>query len=153
MRPIAYAAVLALLALAGGCAPQRAAPVDDRRPVATAQPRLPVLQPTPVPGAAPSGAYIVKRGDTLYSIALEHGDYVPEPDNEADFSGRVLLRMPAGLHAALSRHAEQEGSSLNQLLVALLAGAIGWGAKRKPRSGKARLKTARRKSGRARVAT
>jgi len=75
MRLIAITAVLGVILLAAGCAPQRAAPVDDRRPSPTAQPRLPVLQPTPVPGAAP-GTYVVKRGDTLYSIALEHGaDY------------------------------------------------------------------------------
>jgi lipoprotein NlpD len=51
---------------------QRPAPVDDRRAAPAAQPRLQVLQP------APTGprSYIVKRGDTLYSIALEQGvDY------------------------------------------------------------------------------
>ncbi|MEO8145180.1 MAG: peptidoglycan DD-metalloendopeptidase family protein [Betaproteobacteria bacterium] len=89
MQPITLIAALGAVLLAG-CASRSPAPVDDRRPAAVAQPRLPVLQPTPVPGAtsptsptsptsaaagAP-GAYIVRRGDTLYSIALEHGvDY------------------------------------------------------------------------------
>ncbi|MEK6246143.1 MAG: peptidoglycan DD-metalloendopeptidase family protein [Pseudomonadota bacterium] len=87
MRTIALAAlsvrcaVLGAALLAAGCATRSPAPVDDRRPVPTAQPGLPVLQPTPVPGATPPAAaapsmYIVKRSDTLYSIALEHGvDY------------------------------------------------------------------------------
>ena len=75
------ALLLASLAVAGlmaGCATQRnPAPVVDRSPSALAQPRLPVPQQTPVPGApavsSPSGFYQVKRGDTLYSIALDHG--------------------------------------------------------------------------------
>jgi lipoprotein NlpD len=75
MRPFALAAISAAALLVAGCAAQRPAPVDDRRATPSAQPRLPVLQPTPVPGTGPA-TYIVKRGDTLYSIALEHGiDY------------------------------------------------------------------------------
>jgi lipoprotein NlpD len=64
--------------LAAGCATRAPAPVDDRRPAPAPQSRPPVLQQAPVPGAGAPGAarpgtYIVKRGDTLYSIALEHG--------------------------------------------------------------------------------
>lgn len=76
MMRIACAVLVVLLA---GCASRTPAPVDDRRPAPTAQPRPPVLQQTPTPGAAPAAAqarpgyYIVKRGDTLYSISLEHG--------------------------------------------------------------------------------
>jgi lipoprotein NlpD len=66
--------------LMAGCASHAPAPVDDRRPAPASQPKPPVAQGTPVPGAATQGArpgyYVVKRGDTLYSIALEHGaDY------------------------------------------------------------------------------
>ncbi len=80
MRPIVVMAVCGVVLLAQGCASRTSAPVDDRRPAPGAQPRLPVLQPVPPAGAAPARAasrsYIVKRGDTLYSIALEHGaDY------------------------------------------------------------------------------
>lgn len=69
------AAVAALLA---GCASTRSpAPVDDRRPApAAAKPAA--AKPSPPPAAAPAaaGTYVVKRGDTLYSIALEQGmDY------------------------------------------------------------------------------
>ena len=63
--------------LVAGCAAQKPAPVDDRR----APPQAAVLQPV-TPGAtvqvapATPSYYTVKRGDTLYSIALEHGvDY------------------------------------------------------------------------------
>ena len=55
------------------------APVEDRRSVATPQdvvaapvvPNAKVLPPKPVEQAR--GTYIVKRGDTLYKIALDHG--------------------------------------------------------------------------------
>ena len=60
---------LALLALMAGCTTRSPAPVDDRRPQAQGKP--PAVKP-----AAPAlraGSYTVKRGDTLYSIALEHG--------------------------------------------------------------------------------
>ena len=78
MRAIALFLVAALVA---GCAPRRvAAPVEDRRPPPRAAavpsqkpPAVPAGQQTP---SVPDGYYAVKRGDTLYSIALEHGaDY------------------------------------------------------------------------------
>jgi lipoprotein NlpD len=52
----------------GGCASTKPAPVTDRTGAA---PKPPVA-----PREAPSGTYTVKRGDTLYSIAANHGqDY------------------------------------------------------------------------------
>ena len=67
----------ALAALAAtGCANQPVgAPVVDRAPVAAPAPKAPVALLAPIPGAGP-GAYVVRPGDTLYSIALEQGvDY------------------------------------------------------------------------------
>ena len=69
--------LLALAAvLAGGCGSvSTQAPVDDRRPAAAAKPAPQAPTPAAAP-AAPAESYVVKRGDTLYSIALEHGaDY------------------------------------------------------------------------------
>src|SRR5712671_4635769 len=62
--------VLALLALAACATRQDSAPVVDRSK-ATPKPAAPAA------AAQPTGEfYVVKRGDTLYSIALEHGvDY------------------------------------------------------------------------------
>lgn len=87
--PKAYAMQLAVVMVAAlaGCASSAPAPVDDRRPIATREPKPPVAQQTPVPGSSPGvlpstsiparpGLHLVKRGETLYSIALEHGaDY------------------------------------------------------------------------------
>jgi lipoprotein NlpD len=76
--------VLGLAALASACAPTRGpAPVEDRRSARVAAPAA--KPPAPKVPAAPGGGapvatadafYTVRRGDTLYSIALEHGaDY------------------------------------------------------------------------------
>ena len=70
--------VVAAALVVGGCAATGPAPVEERGGrTAKAAPK-----PEPRPAAAapsavvPEGAYVVKKGDTLYSIALEHGaDY------------------------------------------------------------------------------
>jgi lipoprotein NlpD len=75
--------VLALAALAWGCSPARGpAPVEDRRATRVAAPAAkppPAAKAPATPGAPVASAdafYTVRRGDTLYSIALEHGaDY------------------------------------------------------------------------------
>ena len=89
MKAATAAAVLTAAFLAGCAGPRIAAPVFDRAPPspnqAGAPPRTATAPRTPaVPAAAapapvqpaPDGFYVVKRGDTLYSIALDHGaDY------------------------------------------------------------------------------
>jgi len=66
-----------MVLLAAACAPQRgAAPVEDRRPPPRAAAKPPAAAPAPAVPALPEGYYVVKKGDTLYGIALEHGaDY------------------------------------------------------------------------------
>ena len=71
------------------------------------------------------------------AVALEHGDAIPEPRVLGAYSGRFVVRIPAGLHQQLDRRARHEGTSLNQYVSTLLAGASGW-------SGEATAPTARR---------
>lgn len=80
MRVSAVTLLLAVGSLMGGCASQAPAPVIERSapvvvpavPVATADAPAPATDPKA--GAAPgAAAYTVKKGDTLYSIALENG--------------------------------------------------------------------------------
>ena len=57
----------------------------------------------------------------LESYHAMHGE-APEPGNAIPLSGRILLRLPKYLHRKLYYAAKEEGVSLNQYLVALLAG-------------------------------
>lgn len=41
-------------------------------------------------------------------------------------TGRVLVRMPPALQAQLADRAREQGVSINHLIVALLAGSIGF---------------------------
>ena len=78
--PVAARLAIAALAIAiVGCATRKPAPVEERqtgpsRPAPVAAP-APTPAPLPEPEAPPQ-LYTVKRGDTLYKIALDHGlDY------------------------------------------------------------------------------
>jgi len=66
-------AVLAATLAAAGCASRAPAPVQDRRPTPVTAAKPPVAQAAKPAATAPAGRYVVRRGDTLYSIALEHG--------------------------------------------------------------------------------
>jgi lipoprotein NlpD len=77
-KPAGALLAAAIVAVAAGCASrQGGAPVSERNPGRPAvSARAPAAQSTAVPAAMPQGFYQVKKGDTLYSIALEHGaDY------------------------------------------------------------------------------
>jgi predicted RNase H-like HicB family nuclease len=63
------------------------------------------------------------------AAALEQGQDIPAPMESADYSGRLVLRMPKGLHRRAALLAEREGASLNQFIVTSLAEAVGEKAK------------------------
>jgi lipoprotein NlpD len=77
--------LLVLIAAVAGCASRTRAPVEDRTSQPSRPPQPPIAStttppgatPAPAPGEAPPGlTYVVKRGDTLYQIALDTGlDY------------------------------------------------------------------------------
>jgi RNA polymerase sigma factor (sigma-70 family) len=48
------------------------------------------------------------------------------PSTKAEYSGRILVRMPQTLHDELAHAAEGERVSLNQFITNALAAAIGW---------------------------
>lgn len=60
---------------------------------------------------------------SLASLADEDNREFPAPSkvSEEAFSGRVTLRMPKGLHQKIAAVSEQEGVSLNQYIVTVLA--------------------------------
>jgi lipoprotein NlpD len=73
----AFLVVLGLAALVAGCMTRAPAPVVERAPFPPMRPP-PALPSEAAPARAPEAppTYTVKRGDTLYQIALDHGlDY------------------------------------------------------------------------------
>jgi len=67
--------------------------------------------------------------ETTAEIFAEKGRKMPEPMVvPEDYSGRVTLRVPKSLHASLSKRAEMEGVSLNQLMVSVLSAYRGFEA-------------------------
>jgi hypothetical protein len=63
-----------------------------------------------------------RRSETAQ--AADGGDSETKP--ESAHSGRLLLRMPQSLHAALARAADADGVSLNQFINSALASAVSW---------------------------
>jgi len=85
-----------------------------------------------LPGCITQGDTLAEAMDNLavakrlwITTAAEHGDEVPQPSTDDRFGGRVLVRMPRSLHRRLFERAQDEGVSLNQLVVAMLAGSLG----------------------------
>jgi antitoxin HicB len=62
--------------------------------------------------------------------ALERGQPIPDPVDNAGFSGRMVLRLPKRLHKKAARLAQREGISLNQFITAGLAEYVGENARR-----------------------
>lgn len=71
---------------------------------------------------------------TAFSKTPEHKailkmmELLPGPNRSTGvdaFSGKLLVRLPKTIHAALAREAESENVSLNQLIVAKLSAQIG----------------------------
>jgi antitoxin HicB len=68
-------------------------------------------------------------------LSLEDGDYIPEPApvEVKEYSGKFVVRLPTSLHRQLAKRAEQEETSLNQLIVMLLAEGMGrWSTRSRP---------------------
>jgi predicted RNase H-like HicB family nuclease len=53
--------------------------------------------------------------------AMEDGQSIPEPFSLDDYSGQFKLRIPKSLHRLLAEHAREEGTSMNQYCLYLLA--------------------------------
>lgn len=67
--------------------------------------------------------------ETALELAIEtyeeEGWELPQPREQQSHSGQLRVRLPRVLHARLSAQAELDGVSLNTLIVAYLAEALG----------------------------
>jgi predicted HicB family RNase H-like nuclease len=59
------------------------------------------------------------------AVALARGQKIPEPAEDAGYSGKLVLRLPKSLHRRAAYAAQRDQVSLNQFIVAALAEHIG----------------------------
>lgn len=57
--------------------------------------------------------------------ALAQGHEIPTPSSAIDYSGRIVLRLPQGIHQQASRFAERDRVSLNTYLASAVASKVG----------------------------
>ena len=86
---------------------------------------IPLLKGCMAFGETIEDAYqtLIEVKQAWFEIALERGWNIPTPpEGEVKaYSGKFNVRLPRYLHRELAELAETEGTSLNQLVVALLA--------------------------------
>jgi predicted RNase H-like HicB family nuclease len=59
------------------------------------------------------------------AATLEQGQDIPRPLDHSKYSGKLVVRMPKGLHKRAARAAERGGVSLNQFIVTCIAEEVG----------------------------
>ena len=84
-----------------------------------------------LPGCSAPGATVEEAYERAQEVqkewmrlAVEQGLPIPEPSRTEEYSGRILLRLPVGLHGTLAYRAKTQATSLNQYAVHLLSGAV-----------------------------
>ena len=84
------------------------------------------------PGCFATGATGAEALQNLESVAVDwinaalaQGQNIPEPMESNEYSGKLVLRMPSGLHRRAALWAHREGVSLNQFITTCLAEAVG----------------------------
>jgi antitoxin HicB len=58
-------------------------------------------------------------------IAYEDGVDIPLPRTEKEYSGKFVLRIPKSMHRNLDKAAEEEGVSLNTLVLSIISQGLG----------------------------
>jgi antitoxin HicB len=78
-------------------------------------------------GATAEEAYTNLEGaaESWIEACLSQGHVVPEPSSSVTYSGRIVLRLPRGIHRQAARLAERDQTSLNTYLVSAVATKVG----------------------------
>lgn len=70
-------------------------------------------------------ASLERAAASWIEAALYLGQDIPAPAWTGEFSGRVALRLPRGLHRRAAMAAKRDGTSLNQFIAMALAERVG----------------------------
>lgn len=84
------------------------------------------------PGCYAEGSTLDDAYDNLESAAaswiqaaIEQGQEIPEPSSSMTYSGRIVLRLPRGIHKRAAELAERDQTSLNTFLVSAVSQKVG----------------------------
>lgn len=58
-------------------------------------------------------------------VCLSRGQEVPEPSSSLTYSGRIVLRLPRGIHKKAAQLAARDETSLNSYLVSAVSAKVG----------------------------
>jgi predicted RNase H-like HicB family nuclease len=75
--------------------------------------------------AAEALANLERVADSWLQATLAKGLHVPEPIESAEYSGKLVVRLPKTLHKKAAHAAAREGVSLNQFIVSCVAEQVG----------------------------
>jgi antitoxin HicB len=78
-------------------------------------------------GETPAEAYqeLEEARKLWLGTTYADGQEIPLPQDDREYSGKFIVRVPKTLHRKLDLMAEKEGTSLNQLVVSELSRVIG----------------------------
>jgi antitoxin HicB len=75
--------------------------------------------------AAEAAANLENAASSWLSSTIAKGQTIPEPMEELDYSGKLVVRLPKSLHRRAAFAANRDGVSLNQFIVSSIAEQIG----------------------------
>jgi predicted RNase H-like HicB family nuclease len=75
--------------------------------------------------AAEAASNLEDAAHSWLEATLAKGQTVPEPMEELDYSGKLVVRLPKSLHRRAAFAANREGVSLNQFIVSSIAEQVG----------------------------
>ena len=75
--------------------------------------------------AAETAANLEDAASSWLEAAVAKGQVIPQPLEELDYSGKLVVRLPKSLHRRAAYAANRDGVSLNQFIVSSIAEQIG----------------------------
>ena len=78
-------------------------------------------------GSTPAQALatLEEVAESWIEAALGQGQDIPEPMENLEYSGKLVVRLPKSLHRRAAQAAEREGVSLNSFIVSSIAEQVG----------------------------
>jgi predicted RNase H-like HicB family nuclease len=75
--------------------------------------------------AGEAAANLEEAASSWLAAVIAKGQAIPEPMEELDYSGKLVVRLPKSLHKHAALAANREGVSLNQFIVSSIAEQVG----------------------------